>query len=112
MTATSTIPTVDFEQFYTVKGWGGIAFWLKGWATDTREVEDWSCGDAQHFHDDDCEVQWDIESYDRDDAVMGVMVGDDMPHWIDVDDLIPLAREDFCGECGQVGCTHDGYDRG
>jgi hypothetical protein len=27
------------------------------------------------------------------------------------DDVVPLEREDYCGECGQVGCSHDGLDR-
>lgn len=40
-----------------------------------------------------------------------VMIGDDVPHKVDRDDFKEVAREDFCGECGQVGCAHDGLDR-
>jgi len=43
--------------------------------------------------------------------VLLMMVGDDRPFPQDPDDCTPLARERFCGECGQVGCAHDGYDR-
>jgi hypothetical protein len=39
------------------------------------------------------------------------MVGDDRDFSVGRDELSSLAREDFCGECGQVGCTHDGYER-
>jgi hypothetical protein len=39
------------------------------------------------------------------------MVGDDRYFMFDPDDVSPLAREEFCGECGQVGCAHDGLIR-
>jgi hypothetical protein len=39
------------------------------------------------------------------------MVGDDREHIVDVDDLTEIAREDYCGVCGQIGCSHDGLDR-
>ena len=39
------------------------------------------------------------------------MVGDDHLHVVDPDDVQELAREDYCSECGQIGCGHDGYDR-
>lgn len=39
------------------------------------------------------------------------MVGDDK-HWLaDPSDIVPLAREDYCSICGQIGCCHDGYPR-
>ena len=40
-----------------------------------------------------------------------VMVGDDRRQQVDRDEVTPLAEEDYCGECGQIGCTHDGRDR-
>lgn len=43
--------------------------------------------------------------------MVAVMVGDDRKHTVDVDDLVPLADEDYCHVCGQIGCTHDGIDR-
>lgn len=32
------------------------------------------------------------------------MVGDDRTFTFDVDDLSPLADEEYCGSCGQIGC--------
>jgi hypothetical protein len=37
-----------------------------------------------------------------------VMVGDDREHEVALDDLIDVDDADFCSECGQVGCGHDG----
>jgi len=34
-----------------------------------------------------------------------VMVGDDRVHVVDPDDLTPLADNEYCPECGQIGCT-------
>ena len=42
------------------------------------------------------------------DCVIMVMVGDDERHRVDRDDIEPIADEDYCHECGQIGCTHDG----
>jgi len=82
-------------EAYTVAGWGrGIAFSVLGWETEPTE-----------------DTEWDgIE--ERTGRVVCVMVGDDTRHTVDADDLTPLDRAAYCGECGQVGCTHDGYDRG
>lgn len=46
-----------------------------------------------------------------DDEIHAVMVGDDRVHVLDAADVTVMDREAFCGECGQVGCTHDGLDR-
>jgi hypothetical protein len=43
--------------------------------------------------------------------LVAVMVGDDARHVFDPGDLEPLDREEFCGECGQIGCCHDGMER-
>lgn len=43
--------------------------------------------------------------------VQARMVGDDHTDWFDPDDCTRIDREDYCGECGQMGCTHDGLDR-
>lgn len=51
----------------------------------------------------------------RDDGVQWMhvrMVGDDALHKEDRDDYTELLGElDYCAECGQVGCGHDGRDR-
>lgn len=85
------------------------------------------------FEDEDDEPEWDEKhhrfprgTYVRVDgwgaiaffvrAVSGtnarvVMVGDDRVHEVDLDDLVELKREDFCGQCGAIGCQHDGLVR-
>ena len=40
-----------------------------------------------------------------------VMVGDDQEHVVEPGDLVKIDDEDYCHECGQVGCTADGRDR-
>jgi len=39
------------------------------------------------------------------------MVGDDRDLTLDPGDLEPINRGDYCGECGQIGCQGDAYDR-
>lgn len=79
---------------YTVKGWGkGIAFYVLGWETEPDEDTEWSGYES------------------RTGSVVVVMIGDDKRHIVDQDDLTPIKRADYCGECGQIGCTHDGLDR-
>jgi len=79
---------------YAANGWGrGVAWYVLGWETVADEDTEWS------------------GEYVRTGKVLAVMVGDDRPFRFDEDDLKPVKREDFCGECGQIGCTHDAYDR-
>lgn len=44
--------------------------------------------------------------------VVARMVGDDRPETFDPSDLVPIGDLDYCAECGQMGCTHDGRERG
>jgi hypothetical protein len=37
--------------------------------------------------------------------VLAYMIGDDAEHRIDREDLTPIADEDYCGGCGQIGCS-------
>jgi hypothetical protein len=86
--------TLDFDARYTVDGYRGIAFWLKGYATHIVEY-----GDG--FEEEETDYSF----------VKAVMVGDNREHIIDVDDLTLLDENDYCHVCGQVGCQHDGLDR-
>ena len=96
---------LDFNAKYQVKGMEGIAFRLTGYKTvsvmsyGTDEVE----GFPVEYE------QWEEEE-DKD-TVIGIMVGDNKKHEIDVEDLILINDDDYCSSCGQVGCTHDGRDR-
>ena len=88
----------DDETFradaYSISGWGaGIAFYVLGWETEPDEDTEWTGVEA------------------RTGRVLAVMVGDDMRHRVDPEDLTPLDRGAYCGSCGQVGCCHDGLDR-
>jgi hypothetical protein len=87
----------DSEKFgaaaYVVDGYKGIAWHVYGWETEPDEDTEWSG----------------IE--ERTGKVVCVMVGDDRQFAFDPEDVTALKREEYCGECGQIGCAHDGYDR-
>ncbi len=78
---------------YAVKGAGRVAWYVLGWETEPDEDTEWS----------GCEQ--------RTGLVLACMVGDDRYVALDEDDLIAIPREDYCGECGQIGCQHDGLER-
>jgi len=80
---------IDFDAYYKVKGWEGIAFYLLGPVMHRDEDYEWTG----------------IETPD-DNMVRAVMVGDDGVHTVDRDDLIKIDEEEFCHGCGQIGCGH------
>ena len=79
---------------YRVKGYGRIAWRVYGWETQPDEDTEWSGYEI------------------RTGNVVAVMIGDDRRFSFEESELQPIKREDFCGECGQIGCKHDGLDRG
>jgi len=103
---------VDFDARYTVDGYPGVAFWLKSYAT----MEHYE-GDQVVCEDEECdhrlsEMCWTVGDtslvFDLD-FVIAVMVGDDRAHTVDVTSLTKIINDDdYCGGCGQVGCTADG----
>ncbi len=85
---------LDPEARYTAAGWGaGIAFWIDKLESFPDEDTEWS--------------GYEVETG----RVLVVMVGDDKRHSVDPLDLTVLDDLDYCAECGQVGCCHDGKDR-
>lgn len=79
--------TLDTDKHYRVEGYGGVAFYTLG-----------------HPIIKDGEYYWTgIETEDTEYARM-VMVGDDTVHIIPVEDLTPIDEDEFCPECGQIGC--------
>lgn len=88
------VDTLDFEKRYAVDGYGGIAFYLLGYVER---------GTA--------ETEWTGERVTDTDWVRAVMVGDDREHKIETCDLTPLDDDNYCGQCGQIGCGHDGRER-
>jgi len=87
----------DDERFnapaYRVKGYGGIAWYVMGWETEPDEDTEWSGYEV------------------RTGNVVCRMVGDDRDFTFEPNEVTPLRREEYCGECGQIGCVHDGLDR-
>lgn len=59
---------------------------------------------------DECPLETEEQTYETD-TVTAVMIGDDREFVIDVDDLTAIDDLDYCSECGQIGCGHDGRDR-
>lgn len=79
--------TLDMNARYKVEGYNGIAFYLIGY---------------EMIRDEDYE--WSGIEYANTSMVRAIMVGDDHVHLVDVDDLTPLKDDEYCPECGQVGC--------
>lgn len=81
------------RSHYRVCGYGGIAFWVMGWETEPDEETEWT-------------------GYEnRTGRVVVRMVGDDRNYIVEESDITPIERKDYCSECGQIGCSHDGYPR-
>lgn len=79
---------------YRVKNRGvAVAWHVLGWETEPDEDTEWS-GYEQ-----------------RTGRVVLQMVGDDAHHVYDPEDIEPLPRKEYCGSCGQIGCSADGWDR-
>lgn len=78
---------------YKVRGHEGIAWYVLGWETEPDEDTRWSGYEV------------------RTGQLVAVIVGDDRYFTFDESDITPLDRREYCGECGQIGCGHDGYDR-
>lgn len=76
-----------------IAGYDGIACYVLGWETEPDEDTDWSGYEV------------------RTGRLVCIMVGDDRRFTVDPDDVSTLAREEYCSECGQIGCSHDGLDR-
>jgi len=73
---------------YKVKGYNGVAWFVRGWETQPDEDTEWTGYET------------------RTGRVVATMVGDDRRFTFDPDDLTPIRRRDYCGGCGQMGCTH------
>lgn len=78
---------------YRVKGFSGAACYVRGWEVEPDDDTEWTG----------------IE--ERTGRIVITMVGDDHRYVVDEEDITPLDRGRYCGECGQIGCAHDGYDR-
>lgn len=109
--------TLDLTARYQVDGFAGIAFRLLGWALAAEDPEPFLACDLpadildDHEHDESCWVlPEETEVTESDTWVRVVMIGDDTVHDVEYTDLHLLDLDDYCHECGQIGCTHDGRD--
>jgi hypothetical protein len=92
----------DFEPAYKAAGPGGVAWRV------TRHVKEQI---AHPVYDEDGEYTgWDDWDEEEDESrVVAHMIGDDVDWTFDVTDLTPLDDEEFCRDCGQIGCGHNVY---
>ena len=79
------------DNAYRVTGHDGIAWHVLGWKTAPDEDTEWTG----------------IE--ERTGQAVCMMIGDDRKWTFDPDDIKPLSRGEYCGECGQIGCHGDAY---
>ena len=103
-----TAQSFDFDTAYRAHGYAVIAWRATGYAQEWTE-EQW-----EYLGEDEDPANYaysEPEQYDDTSRVVAHMIGDDRDFTFDVDGLVPIARVDYCGECGQIGCAHDGYDR-
>ena len=82
----------DSSARFTVAGYSGIAFY---------PVEAETAPDA--------DTEWSGIENETGFVIM-TMVGDDRRHVIDPDDVTRIADDDYCAECGQLGCGGDFRD--
>ena len=80
----------EFAGRYTIDGWRGIAWYVDRIETAPDEDTEWTGIEEPTGN------------------VVCVMVGDDREFVFDPDDLTEVPEDDYCHECGQVGCTADG----
>ena len=74
---------------YSVDYYGGIAWYVLGWETESDEDTEWS-GYMQ-----------------RTGNVVAVMIGDNRRFSIDPEEIHPIKAEEYCSVCGQIGCHHN-----
>jgi hypothetical protein len=83
----------DLDAAYSVDGYRGIAWRIDGPDTEPDADTEWT----------GCEVATG--------RVRMHMVGDDREFAFDPSDVHVIPEDDYCTECGQIGCTADGRDR-
>lgn len=94
----------------TVAGYSGVAWSIQGpekvWDPIVAILAD---DEGNEWEEDTGEGEWVPGDGSR---VVAIMVGDDRPFTFDREDCTRIAEDDYCHECGQVGCRGDGWPRG
>jgi len=119
----------DRETFsadaYKIRGYEGVAWRVLGW--DIKQIYEeytdqcWYCRGSGYDDEKDQQCErcdgtgqtWHTEEEPTDQRtgmIVARMIGDDRDFVLDAGDITPISREDYCGGCGQIGCSHDGYD--
>ena len=100
---------LDKNKRYTVSGYRGIAFYFFGypkvWEVATFLATD---EDGNEYEAPSDDGEWIEDCTGR---VVMIMVGDDHKFTVDESDCTEISEDDYCHECGQIGCTADGRDR-
>ena len=76
----------EWEDPVRLKNGPKVAWWILGHQTEPDE--DTECTGIEN------RTGW----------LVAMMVGDDAHHLVDEDDILPLADDEFCSGCGQIGC--------
>ena len=93
----------DFESAYREIGGPAVSWRVTGYATEWTEEQWLYIGEGDEDDEETycyCEPE-EIEDRTR---VVAHMIGDDQDFTFDVEDLEPIADEDYCPGCGQIGC--------
>lgn len=102
---------IDMEARYSNKGCPGVAYWIDGYPQRWEPAIFYAVDDDGEEYEvqEPGEGEW-VDDLDSGN-VLAVMVGDDYRHTIAIEDLSKIDDLDYCAECGQIGCQHDGRDR-
>lgn len=93
---------INTNDRYKVEGYGGVAFYYAGQQTEHKEI-------IEYYEDDGESSGWCVDTEEvATGMVFMVMVGDDHKHVIDPADITKIEDDEYCHECGQIGCTADG----
>jgi hypothetical protein len=83
---------LDLTKAYKVEGWGeGIAWRVIGYRT--YKDADWVWTGYE------CIDETQVHAY---------MIGDDRVFEFDIEEITPIEDDEYCSECGQIGCKANG----
>ena len=93
----------DFDSRYEIAGYNGIAWRVTGYATEWTE-ESWEYSGEGDPEDEANYLYNEPEEIEDREHVRCIMVGDDRVFTFEIDELTAISDEDYCPECGQIGC--------
>jgi hypothetical protein len=80
------LPAFDLGPAYRAEGHDGIAWRVDGWETEPVPSTEWT-GEEKPTG-----------------RLRAHMIGDDRTFTFDPDELTPIGEDDYCADCGQIGC--------